>query len=85
MTGMLEQELVRILGRYGGVRDGPASTWSRASRDRYGETPLGVARPASTEEVSLVLAACHAAGVAVVPQGGIPGSAVLRWRGGPGR
>ena len=85
MTGMLEQELVRILGPKGWVPAGAARPWSRDWLDRYGETPLGVARPASTEEVSLVLAACHAAGVAVVPQGGIPGSAVLRWRGGPGR
>ncbi|RJG00039.1 FAD-binding oxidoreductase [Noviherbaspirillum saxi] len=30
-------------------------------------------RPASTAEVSAVLAACHAAGVAVVPQGGLTG------------
>ncbi|WP_264047777.1 FAD-binding oxidoreductase [Methylobacterium flocculans] len=37
--------------------------------------PLAVARPASTAEVSAVLAACHAAGVAVVPQGGHTGLA----------
>ena len=30
-------------------------------------------RPASTIEVSAVLAACHAAGIAVVPQGGLTG------------
>ncbi|MNZ47232.1 putative FAD-linked oxidoreductase [compost metagenome] len=30
-------------------------------------------RPASTAEVSAILAACHAAGIAVVPQGGLTG------------
>lgn len=37
--------------------------------------PLAVARPKTTAEVSLVLAACHAHGVAVVPQGGLTGLA----------
>jgi FAD/FMN-containing dehydrogenase len=35
--------------------------------------PLAVVRPASTDEVSRTLAACNAAGVAVVPQGGLSG------------
>ena len=34
---------------------------------------LALVRPASTDEVSRVMAACHAAGVAVVPQGGLTG------------
>ncbi len=37
-----------------------------------GKTPLLVA-PATTDEVSAILAACHAAGVGVVPQGGNTG------------
>ncbi len=37
-----------------------------------GRTPLRVA-PASTEEVAAIVRACHAAGVAVVPQGGNTG------------
>ena len=37
-----------------------------------GRTPLLVA-PASTEEVSAAVSACHAAGVAIVPQGGNTG------------
>ncbi|WP_374457126.1 FAD-binding oxidoreductase [Nocardioides sp.] len=34
---------------------------------------LAVVRPASTEEVAAVVAACHGAGVAIVPQGGNTG------------
>ena len=37
--------------------------------------PLALARPRSTEQVSAVLKLCHAAGVAVVPQGGLTGLA----------
>ncbi|MEC7764981.1 MAG: FAD-binding oxidoreductase [Pseudomonadota bacterium] len=35
-----------------------------------GAAPLAVTRPASTEEVSRVMALCHAQGVTVIPQGG---------------
>ena len=35
--------------------------------------PLALARPRSTEEVAAILSACHAAGIAVVPQGGLTG------------
>lgn len=35
--------------------------------------PLAVVRPRTTEEVSGILAACHAEGVPVVPQGGLTG------------
>ncbi|QPM90916.1 FAD-binding oxidoreductase [Pseudooceanicola algae] len=35
--------------------------------------PLALARPRDTAEVSALLAACHAAGVPVVPQGGLTG------------
>ena len=41
--------------------------------DRYGTEPLGVARPASTPEVSEVVRLCREAGLAVVPQGGNTG------------
>lgn len=70
---MLEETLRDILGPKGWVATADARPWSRDWLDRYGEPPLGVARPASTEEVSQVLAACHAAGVTVVPQGGNTG------------
>ncbi|WP_116083538.1 FAD-binding oxidoreductase [Tropicimonas sp. IMCC34011] len=35
--------------------------------------PLALARPRTTEEVSRILALCHDAGIAVVPQGGLTG------------
>ena len=40
---------------------------------RPGEPPLAVLRPASTEQVSRVLAICHAAGLPVATQGGRTG------------
>lgn len=70
---MLEAELGQILGPKGWVPASDARPWTRDWLDRYGEPPLGVARPGTTDEVSRVLAACHAAGVAVVPQGGNTG------------
>lgn len=69
----LARELATILGPKGWVAAADSAPWSRDWLNRYGETPLGVARPASTAEVSAVLAAAHAAGVAVVPQGGNTG------------
>ena len=38
-------------------------------------TPLAVVRPKTTQQVSAVMAACHAQGVPVVPQGGLTGLA----------
>lgn len=46
---------------------------SRDWLNRYGEPPLGVARPASIEEVSAVVRLCAEHSVAVVPQGGNTG------------
>lgn len=69
----LETTLARILGPNGWVGGSDARPWSRDWLDRYGEAPLGVARPASTAEVARVVAACQVAGVAVVPQGGNTG------------
>ena len=70
---MLEQELAAILGPKGWIAEPDSTPWSRDWLDRHGETPLGVARPASTEEVAAVMAATHRADVAVVPQGGNTG------------
>jgi FAD/FMN-containing dehydrogenase len=41
--------------------------------DRYGEPPIGVARPASAEEVSALVRLCTEYRMAVVPQGGNTG------------
>ena len=48
-----------------------ACDWSNVNRQR----PLAVLRPRSVAEVAKVLRACHAAGLAVVPQGGLTGLA----------
>jgi FAD/FMN-containing dehydrogenase len=51
------------------LRAGYETDWTR----RWAGTALAVVRPGSTDEVARVLAACHAAGVAVIPQGGNTG------------
>lgn len=48
-----------------------ACDWSNVNRQR----PLAVLRPRSVAEVSASLRTCHAAGIAVVPQGGLTGLA----------
>ncbi|WP_248446783.1 FAD-binding oxidoreductase [Sinorhizobium meliloti] len=48
-----------------------AADWKRS----FSGNPLCVARPASTAEVSQVVAACHRRAVAIVPQGGNTGLA----------
>lgn len=70
---MLEDKLALILGPKGWITGPEGNSWARDWLNRHGEAPLGVARPASTAEVSAVMAATHAAGVAVVPQGGNTG------------
>jgi FAD/FMN-containing dehydrogenase len=66
----LEGELVAVLGPRGWLAGAEAESYRRDWLDRHGEAPLGVARPATTAEVSATVAACHRAGVPVVPQGG---------------
>lgn len=66
----LEAHLHEILSDKGWINGKDAGPWQRDWLNRYGEVPLGVARPSCTHEVSLVLRACHAAGVPVVAQGG---------------
>ena len=71
--GMLD-DLAAIVGRSHVVTDpGLTATASVDWTGRFrGSTPA-VIRPATTAEVSAVMARCHAAGVAVVPQGGNTG------------
>jgi FAD/FMN-containing dehydrogenase len=69
-------QLESRLGRAGLLTDEAdlapyATDWRRLFPGR----PLAVARPADTAAVSAVLAACHAAGVGIVPQGGHTGLA----------
>jgi FAD/FMN-containing dehydrogenase len=59
--------------------------WERDWLNRYGEKPLGVVKPKTTEEVSKVLKLCRSASVPVVPQGGntgLVGGSVLGKSGG---
>jgi FAD/FMN-containing dehydrogenase len=51
------------------TRAGYEVDWTRS----FGAPALAVVRPASTEEVAAVVAACRRAGVAIVPQGGNTG------------
>ncbi len=53
--------------------DGDLAPYLVDARRRYRGSTLCVVRPASTGEVSKVLALCHEVGVAVVPQGGNTG------------
>jgi FAD/FMN-containing dehydrogenase len=69
----LAQELQELLGPKGWLTGADVAGYDRDWLDRYGAKPLGVARPGSTAEVSAVVAACHRAGVPVVPQGGNTG------------
>lgn len=54
---------------------GPADIAAQARDwlDRYGEAPLGLARPSSTEQVAAVVRLCAEHGVPIVPQGGNTG------------
>lgn len=64
------------------VGDDLCAGYSRDWTGRFGGRAAAVLRPADTAEVALVLAACHRAGAAVVPQGGntgmVGGSVPLR-------
>lgn len=65
--------LAALLGPKGWIAGADCQPYQRDWLNRYGLAPLGVARPDSTAQVAAVVAACHAAGVAVVPQGGNTG------------
>ncbi len=81
----IEDRLADMLGPKGWVPADQATPWQRDWLDRYGEPPLGVARPASTPEVSAVVVACREAGIPITPQGGntsLCGAAVLGRAGG---
>lgn len=66
-------ELRTIVGPAQVLTGTDAAPYARDWMGEYFWTPLAVARPASTAEVSAVLRAAGAAGVAVVPSGGRTG------------
>ena len=64
-------EIAAIVGPRG-LLTGPEDTAAYVEdwRRLYRGATLGVARPANTADLAAVMRVCHAAGVAVVPQGG---------------
>lgn len=81
----LEDKLASFLGEQGWIGAADSAPWRRDWLNKFGEAPLGVARPTSTAEVAEVLKLCAAAEVPVVPQGGntsLAGAAVLPDKGG---
>lgn len=77
--------LAELLGPKGWLAGADTGPWRRDWLNRYGEEPLGVARPATTAEVAAVIAVCGKARVVVVPRGGntgLCGAAVLGRPGG---
>jgi FAD/FMN-containing dehydrogenase len=82
---LVAEQLAATLGPKGWIVGEDTGPWRRDWLNRYGELPLGVARPTSTEEVAAVINACRVAGVPLVPQGGntgLCGGAVLGAPGG---
>ena len=73
LVANLALELARILGTKGWLSGDDTVPYARDWLDRYGIQPLGVARPASTQEVAAVVRACCKVGVPIVPQGGNTG------------
>ncbi|MGN6536969.1 MAG: FAD-binding oxidoreductase [Mesorhizobium sp.] len=65
--------LSAVLGAKGWLSSPDTAPYARDWLDRYGIEPLGVARPAGTQEVAEVVRICRQAGVAIVPQGGNTG------------
>lgn len=73
MMSGIAQKLHKVLGDKGWLTGQDTNAYSRDWLDCYGMTPLGVARPADTEEVSAVVRLCGEANVVIVPQGGNTG------------
>lgn len=81
----LNSSLQDLLGEKGWLNPPETQPWERDWLNRYGEKPLGVARPQTTQEVSHILKLCRSANVPVVPQGGntgLVGGSVLGKAGG---
>jgi FAD/FMN-containing dehydrogenase len=81
----LNSSLQALLGEKGWLNPPETQPWERDWLNRYGERPLGVARPVTSQEVSQILKLCRSANVPVVPQGGntgLVGGSVLGQAGG---
>jgi len=73
MVDIFSKKLLTLLGPKGWVESQNSFPWQRDWLDRYGEIPLGVARPKTTDEVSELLNLCFIEGIPIVPQGGNTG------------
>jgi FAD/FMN-containing dehydrogenase len=69
-------ELAAICGQAHVLHEGDLSAWEADWRKRARGRALAVVRPASTEQVALVVQACARADVSLVPQGGNTGLVV---------
>ena len=70
MSGHILTQFQSIVGKTHVLSSGDLSAYERDWRGRMQGKALCVVKPSSTEEVALVVKACAAAGVAIVPQGG---------------
>ncbi|MDC0244863.1 FAD-binding oxidoreductase [Pseudomonadota bacterium] len=69
----LRESLLLLLGHKGWVNAEDSTPWQKDWLNNYGESPLGVARPHSTDEVSQVIKLCNDYGAHIVPRGGNTG------------
>jgi FAD/FMN-containing dehydrogenase len=65
--------IAAIVGPQGFARGPDMGRWTQDWTGAYPSTPLAVARPATTAEVSAVMAVAHEAAMPVVPAGGLTG------------
>ena len=72
MTDIAEK-LGALLGTKGWITGDDTWGYARDWLNRYGVRPIGVARPATSEEVAEVVKICAKANVSIVPQGGNTG------------
>ena len=72
----LLQQIHAIVGDKGLITDERVAQRSNESWGQGSCPAIAIVRPRSTEEVSKVMALCHAAGQPVVPQGGLTGLAL---------
>ena len=82
---VLSKKFKILLGSKGWIQSKDSFPWQRDWLDQYGEVPIGVARPKSTEELQAVLRLCNSENIFAVPQGGntgLVGSSVLNSLGG---
>ena len=81
---LLSKKLKAILGSKGWISQEDSLPWQRDWLDKYGEVPLGVARPKSSQELANVLSLCNTNSIPVVPQGGNTGLVGAGVLGSPG-